>query len=104
MSELVVQKVLRTLHATSVVVLSVIKLDLALGSLDIGDEVHEMALFQSRLILHVGTDPLHGSKVAQVAILGKSGGKSFVDAKKCCLGNLMFIAKTVPGKIVKKMV
>lgn len=35
-----------------------------------------MPLLKSSLILHVGADALHWREVAQVTVLGKSGGKS----------------------------
>ena len=71
-----VQEVLGALDSSSVVILGIIELNLALRCLDVGYKVHQMPLLKPGLILHVGANALHWREVAQITVLGKSGGKS----------------------------
>ena len=76
MEQTVIEEVLGALHTTSVVILGIVELDLALGCFDVGYQVHQMSLLKPCLILHVGANALNWREVAQISILGESGGKS----------------------------
>ena len=75
MEQAVVKEVLGVLHAQVGIVL-IVQLDLAHRCLDVGDQVHKMALFQPGLVFHICANALHWSKVAQITVLSESGGKS----------------------------
>ena len=65
--------------AKTLVVL-VVQLDLGIRCLEISDQIHQVALLQAGLILHISADSLHWREVAQITVLCKSGGKCTLGA------------------------